>query len=166
MALSVGTKAPDFALPSKNKDGIQVVQLSSYLGKKNVLILFFPAAFTPVCTAEMCSISEDYSKSKYEALHTVVLGISGDSPFALEAWAQKEKIAISLLSDYDHAVAKAYDVAYSYFPPGTNLLPASVSKRSAFVIDKQGVIQYAESSDNPKQLPDFAAIEEKLEQIA
>jgi peroxiredoxin len=164
MPLSVGTKAPDFALPSKNKDGIEVVQLSSYQGKKNVLILFFPAAFTSVCTSEMCSISEDYSK--YDALGAAVLGISGDSPFALEAWAQRERITTPLLSDYDHAVARAYDVAYAHFPPGTNLLPASVSKRSAFIVDKQGVVQYAESSDNPKQLPDFAAIEARLKQIA
>jgi glutaredoxin-dependent peroxiredoxin len=164
MALSVGTKAPDFSLPSKNKDGIQVVQLSSYQGKKNALILFFPGAFTTVCTSEMCSVSEE--DARYEALGAVVLGISGDSPFALEAWAQKEGITILLLSDFDHAVTKAYDVVYDNFPPGTNLLPASVSKRSAFIVDKRGMIQYAESSDNPKQLPDFAAIAAKLKQIA
>ena len=164
MALSVGTKAPDFSLPSKNKDGIQVVQLSSYQGKKNALILFFPGAFTTVCTSEMCSVSEE--DARYAALGAVVLGISGDSQFALEAWAQKEGITIPLLSDFDHAVTKAYDVVYDHFPPGTNLLPASVSKRSAFIVDKRGVIQYAESSDNPKQLPDFAAIAAKLKQIA
>jgi glutaredoxin-dependent peroxiredoxin len=164
MALSVGTKAPDFSLPSKNKDGIQVVQLSSYQGKKNALILFFPGAFTTVCTSEMCSVSEE--DARYAALGAVVLGISGDSPFALEAWAQKEGITILLLSDFDHAVTKAYDVVYDNFPPGTNLLPASVSKRSAFIVDKRGMIQYAESSDNPKQLPDFAAIAAKLKQIA
>jgi peroxiredoxin len=112
----------------------------------------------------MCSVSEE--DARYEALGAVVLGISGDSPFALEAWAQKEGITIPLLSDYDHAVTKAYDVVYDNFPPGTNLLPASVSKRSAFIVDKRGVIQYAESSDNPKQLPDFAAIAAKLKQIA
>jgi glutaredoxin-dependent peroxiredoxin len=164
MALSVGTKAPDFSLPTKNRDGIRIVQLASYHGKKNALILFFPGAFTTVCTSEMCSVSEE--DARYEALGAAVLGISGDSPFALEAWAQKEGITIPLLSDYDHAVTKAYDVAYDYFPPGTNLLPASVSKRSAFIVDKQGVIQYSESSDNPKQLPDFAAIATMLKQIA
>jgi len=164
MALSIGTKAPDFSLPTKNKDGIQVVQLSSYQGKKNALILFFPGAFTTVCTSEMCSVSEE--DARYEALGAVVLGISGDSPFALEAWAQKEGITIPLLSDVDHAVSKAYDVVYAHFPPGTNLLPASVSKRSAFIVDKQGVIQYAESSDNPKQLPDFTTIAATLKEIA
>jgi peroxiredoxin len=164
MALSVGTKAPDFSLPTKTKAGIHVVQLSSYQGKKKALILFFPGAFTTVCTSEMCSVSEE--DSKYEALGAVVLGISGDSPFALEAWAEKEGITIPLLSDYDHAVTRAFDVAYANFPPGTDLLPAGVSKRSAFIVDKLGVIQYAESSDNPKQLPDFAAIATKLKQIA
>jgi peroxiredoxin len=163
MALQVGTKAPDFALCCKSASGIQVVKLSDNFGKKNTLLLFFPMAFTSVCTTEMCSISKEFET--YDDLNTVVYGISGDSPFSLEAWAQKEGIQIPLLSDYTHAVAKDYDVAYESFPPGANLPMSGVAKRSAFVIDSHGVVQYSESSDNPKQLPNFEAIRAKLTNI-
>ena len=164
MALSVGSKAPDFALSSKNTEGIKLIKLSDNFGKTNTLLLFFPAAFTSVCTSELCSISAGFAT--YDSLNTTVYGISGDSPFAQEAWANKENIQVSLLSDYDHSVAKAYDVAYESFPPSANLPLSGVAKRSAFVIDRNGVIQYAESSDNPKELPNFAAIELKLKELA
>ena len=163
MALQVGTKAPDFTLCCKSASGIQVMKLSDNFGKKNTLLLFFPMAFTSVCTAEMCSISKQFET--YDDLNTVVWGISGDSPFSLEAWAQKEGIQTPLLSDYAHSVAKAYGVAYESFPPGANLPMSGVGKRSAFVIDSKGVIQYSESSDDPKHLPNFDAIREKLTSI-
>jgi glutaredoxin-dependent peroxiredoxin len=160
MALQVGTKAPDFTLCYKSESGLQVVKLSDNFGKKKTLLLFFPMAFTGTCTAEMCSISKEFET--YDNLNTVVYAVSGDSPFSLEAWAQKEGISVPLLSDYTHSVTKAYGVAYESFPPGANLPISDVAKRSAFVIDRNGVVQYSESSDNPKQLPNFEAIRAKL----
>ena len=164
MTLSIGTKAPDFALSCKTSDGVNLVKLSENFGRKNTLLLFFPMAFTGVCTAEMCDTSNELGA--YEDANAQVYGISGDSPFSLEAWAQKEQIKVPLLSDYDHAVTKAYDVAYDSFAPERGLPMGGVAKRSAFIIDRNGVIQYAESSDNPRQLPNFDAIKAKLDDLA
>jgi glutaredoxin-dependent peroxiredoxin len=164
MALSIGTKAPDFSLSSKTSDGMKLMKLSDNFGKKNTLLLFFPMAFTGVCTAELCETSAGLEA--YKDLNAQVYGISGDSPFSLEAWAQKEQINVPLLSDYDHLVTKAYGVAYDTFAPDRNLPMGGVPKRSAFIIDRNGVIQYAESSDNPKQLPNFDVIKAKLNELA
>jgi len=164
MPLPPGTKAPDFNLTTKTAEGPQKVKLSDNFGSKNTLLLFVPAAFTGVCTEELCDVTQGLSA--YEGLNAAVYGISGDSPFAQEAWAQKENIGIPLLSDYDHETARAYGVAYESFLPELNLGLAGVAKRSAFVIDKEGVIQYSEASDDPKQLPNFEAIKAKLQELA
>ena len=163
MPLAVGTKAPDFSLPTKTADGPRQIKLSDNFGKKNTVLLFFPMAFTGVCTTEMCGQTNELAN--YEKLNSVVYGISGDNPFAQEAWAQKEKIGLTLLSDYEHKVAKEYGVAYDSFLPQMNLGMAGVAKRSAFVIDKNGVIHYAESSDDAKQLPNFDKIKAKLAEL-
>src|SRR5215471_8850973 len=163
MPLAVGTKAPDFTLSTKTADGPKQIRISENFGKGNTLLLFFPMAFTGVCTTEMCEISNGINA--YTDLNAVVYGISGDNPFAQEAWAQKEKITVPLLSDYEHRVAREYGVAYDAFLPQVNLGMAGVAKRSAFVIDKNGVIQYAESSDDPKQLPNFEKIKAKLAEL-
>lgn len=162
MALAVGTKAPDFSLSTKTADGPKLIKLSDHLGS-NVVLLFVPMAFTGVCTQELCEVSAGLGA--YESLNAKVLAISGDNPFAQEAWAQKEGIKLPLLSDYEHAVTKAYDVAYDSFLPAINLPMGGVAKRSAFVVDKAGVIQYAESSADPKQLPNFEAIKAKLAEL-
>lgn len=161
--LTIGTKAPDFSLPAKQADGIKIVSLSEYSGKSNVLLLFVPMAFTGVCTQEFCTISQGLQD--YTSLDAAVLGISGDNPFAQEAWAQKEKITLTLLSDYEHDVAKAYGIAYETFLPQLNLPMGGVAKRSAFIVDKNGIIQYAESHDDPHDLPDFNAIKAKLSEL-
>ena len=161
--LTTGTKAPGFSLPSKQADGVKIVTLSEYAGKSNVLLLFVPMAFTGVCTQEFCTISQGLQD--YTSLDATVLGISGDNPFAQEAWAQKEKITLTLLSDYEHNVAKAYGIAYETFLPQLNLLMGGVAKRSAFIVDKNGIIQYAESHDDPHDLPDFNAIKAKLAEL-
>src|SRR6476659_2181432 len=106
MAISVGSKAPDFTLKSKQASGLVDVKLSDNLGKKNTVLLFFPAAFTGVCTQEMCDITAGLSQ--YSGLNADVIGISVDTPFAQEAWAQKEKIGITLASDLNKETAKAY----------------------------------------------------------
>lgn len=160
MALKVGDKAPDFELTTKAADGPKKLKLSANAGKKNTVLLFFPMAFTGVCTKEMCEVSEGLSQ--YSPLNADVWGISGDNPFAQGAWAEKEKITVPLLSDYEHKVARAYDIAYDSFLPQKNLGMSGVAKRSAFVVDKQGVIRYAESSDDPGQLPNFEKLKAAL----
>lgn len=164
MALSIGEKAPDFTLTTLGSEGPELVTLSEEVGEKSVLLLFVPMAFTGVCTDEFCSLTNELSE--YEGLNAKVFGISGDSPFSQAQWAEKEGIKLSLLSDYEHDVAKAYGVAYESFLPEKNLTMGGVAKRSAFIVDKAGVIQYAESSDDPKQLPDFAAIKAKLGELS
>ena len=160
--LNVGTTAPDFALSSKNADGLNLVKLSGHAGT-NVLLLFFPMAYTGVCTEELCGVSTGIAE--YTDLNATVIGISGDNPFAQEAWAQKEGITVTLASDYDHKIAQAYGIAYDQFAPQFNLPMGGVPKRSAFIVDKNGVIQYAESKDDPRELPDFAAIKAKLAEL-
>ncbi len=160
MALNVGDKAPDFELSSKTAEGPKKIKLSNNFGKKNTVVLFFPMAFTGVCTKEMCEVSQ--GMNAYTGLNAEVLGVSGDNPFAQAAWAEKEKITVPLLADYEHKVAQTYGIAYDSFLPQKNLGMAGVAKRSAFVIDKQGVIRYAESSDDPAQLPNFEKIKQTL----
>jgi glutaredoxin-dependent peroxiredoxin len=155
MAISIGSKAPDFSLKSKQASGLVDVKLSDNFSKKNTVLLFFPLAFTGVCTQEMCDITSGLNA--FSSLNAEVIGISVDSPFAQEAWAKKENIGITLASDLNKETAKAY---------GT-LLPdlmglGSVSARAAFVIDKNGVIQYSEQTPTPKELPNFNAIKETL----
>ncbi|HVU37952.1 MAG TPA: redoxin domain-containing protein [Opitutales bacterium] len=155
MALQSGTKAPAFSLKTKTADGLKDVALADTLGKKQTVLLFFPLAYTSVCTAEMCSVSQELGS--YNGLDAAVYGISVDSPFAQEAWAKANGIAFPLLSDFNKDVSKAYDVLYA------DLLGfKGVSKRSAFVIGKDGVIKYSSASDDPKVLPDFAAIQAAL----
>jgi len=160
MSIKAGDKAPDFTLVTKTAEGPQLVKLSDLIGKSNIVLLFVPMAFTGVCTTEFCDVSAGISE--YEALDAKVIGISGDNPFAQAAWAEKEGITIPLLSDYEHAVAKAYGVAYEQFLPEANLIMGGVAKRSAFVIDKAGVVQYAEVQEHPKDLPDFTAVKAAL----
>jgi len=163
MALNVGDQAPDFELASKQADGIKKLKLSGNCGKKNTLLLFVPMAFTGGCTKELCAVSQGLEQ--YTALNAEVWGISGDNPFAQEQWALKEKITLPLLSDYEHRVAQAYGCAYDSFLPQKNLGMAGVPKRSAFVVDQQGIIRYAEVNDDPGQFPNFEAIKQTLAQL-
>jgi glutaredoxin-dependent peroxiredoxin len=155
MAIEVGKKAPVFTLKCKTEKGLEEVTLSSNFGKNNTVLLFFPFAFTGVCTEEMCSIRD--SLASFQALNAVVYGISVDSPFSQEIFAKQEGINFPLLSDFNKEVSKAYDVLYEDF-----IGYKGVSKRSAFAIDKTGNIIFASSSDDPKQLPDFDAIKAAL----
>ena len=163
MALSVGSKAPDFTLPTKTADGPKQITLSDHFGKGNTVLLFFPMAFTGTCTTEMCGVSEDLTG--YERLNATVFGISGDNPFAQEAWAQKESISVPLLSDYEHHVAREYDVAYDSFLPQLGLTMGGVAKRAAFIIDRDGVIQYVESLEDARELPDFEKVKARLREL-
>ena len=158
MAIPVGSKAPDFTLKSKNASGLTDVKLSSNFGQKNTLLLFYPLAFTSVCTQEMCDITSGLNA--YKDLNAEVIGVSVDSPFAQEAWAQKEKIGITLASDLNKETAKAYG---TLLPDLVGL--GSVSARAAFVIDKNGVVQYSEVTPTVKDLPNFNAVKEALAKL-
>ncbi|MCX6875902.1 MAG: redoxin domain-containing protein [Verrucomicrobia bacterium] len=160
MSIKAGDTAPDFTLVTQTAEGPQLFKLSEQIGSAKLVLLFVPMAFTGVCTKEFCDISSGIKD--YEALDAKVFGISGDNPFAQAAWAAKEGISIPLLSDYEHTVAMAYGVAYDQFLPEANLIMGGVAKRSAFVIDKQGIVRYAEVQDHPKDLPDFEAVKATL----
>lgn len=158
MAISVGTKAPDFTLKSKTATGLVDVKLSENFGSKNTVLLFFPLAFTSVCTQEMCDITAGLNA--YSGMNADVIAISVDSPFAQEAWATKEKIGIKIASDLNKETTKAYGVL---FPMLAGV--GDTSARAAFVIDKAGVIQYSEQTPTPKDLPNFNAIKDTLAKL-
>ena len=159
MGINVGDQAPDFTLKSKSGDDMNDISLSDYRDSKNVVILFFPLAYTGVCTDEMCSVSGGLAD--YDALDAQVLGISVDSPFAQEAWANENDITIPLLSDFNKEVSAAYGSQFE------DLLGfKGVAKRSAFVVDKSGVVRFASVSDDPTELPDFDAIKACLQALS
>lgn len=158
MPIAVGSKAPDFNLKSKTASGLVDVKLSNNFGKKNTVLLFFPLAFTGVCTTEMCDITAGLSA--YSGMNAEVIACSVDSPFAQEAWANQHKIGITLVSDLNKKTAADYGV----------LLPdliglGAVSARAAFVIDKAGTVQYSEQTATPKDLPNFAAVKACLAKV-
>jgi peroxiredoxin len=155
MALSTGTKAPDFTLKTKNADGLQDITLSDNFGKKKTVLLFFPLAFTSVCMDEMCTVNSGLNS--FTDLNAAVYGISVDSPFTQEKMASVDNLQFPLLSDFNKEVATAYDVLYPEL-----LGFKGVAKRSAFVIDTDGTIIFSSSSDDPKVLPDFDAIKKAL----
>jgi len=155
MAIPVGSKAPDFSLKSKQASGLVDLKLSSNLGRRNTVLLFFPLAFTSVCTKEMCDLTAGLNA--FAGLNAEVIGVSVDSPFAQEAWAQKERIGVPLASDLNKQTARDYGVLL-----GDLIGLGSVSARAAFVIDKQGVVQYSEQTPTPKELPDFEAVKATL----
>ncbi len=163
MTLKPGDSAPSFTLPTKTADGPKLITPLPSVNGKKIVLLFFPMAFTGVCTTEFCDVTQGLAA--YQALDADVYGISGDNPFAQEAWAQKEKIGVTLLSDYEHQVAQDYGVAYTSFLPDIGLPMGGVPKRSAFVIDGSGVIRYAEIKEDARELPDFQAIQACLKNI-
>ena len=157
MAIAVGSKAPDFTLKSKSPVDADV-KLSNNFGKKNTVLLFFPLAFTGVCTAELCDVTSGFGT--YASLGADVIAVSVDSPFAQQAWAQKEKIGITLASDLNKEVTKAYDVL---FPMLAGV--GDTAARAAFVIDKNGIVQYSERTPTPKDLPNFEAVKATLAKL-
>ena len=156
MSLEIGQKAPDFKLYSSDK---QEVALSDFSGK-NVIILFFPMAFTGTCTAELCSMRDDIAS--YNNLDAQVLGISVDSLFTLDKFKSDQNLNFPLLSDFNKEVSTTYGSLYDTFVFGMK----GVSKRSAFVVDKNGVIQYAEVLEKASDIPNFIAIKEVLSKLS
>jgi peroxiredoxin len=155
MALNKGEQAPNFTLfSSENKQ----VSLNSFRGK-NVVIHFFPMAFTGVCTTQLCTLRDDIES--YTSLGAEILGISVDSPFTLAKFKEDQNYNFNLLSDFNKETSKAYNALYEEFVMGMK----GVSKRAAYVIDKEGVIQYLEVLESAGDLPDFNKIKEALNNL-
>lgn len=153
MSLNVGDKAPDFKLFSSDK---AEVSLENYKGK-NLIIQFFPAAFTGVCTTQMCEMRD--SLKKYEKLNAEVVGVSIDTPFSLAKFKEQEGLNFPLLSDFNKKMIQDYGVYRENFVLGMT----GVSNRAAFLVDGEGTIRYAEVLDSPGNLPNFSAMNEALE---
>lgn len=155
MPIAVGSKAPDFTLKTKTPDGLKDVKLSEHLAQRSVVLLFFPLAFTGVCTAEMCDITSGLGD--YEKLGAAVIAVSVDNPFAQEAWAKANGIKVTLVSDLNKEVTQAYGVLFK----GIAGIGDSAA-RAALVIGRDGVVKYAEQTPTPKDLPNFAAVKAAL----
>ncbi len=156
MPIPVGSKAPDFTLKSKTATGLVDVKLSDNFGNANTVLLFFPLAYTSVCTAELCDVTNGLSSF----LGAEFIAISVDSPFAQEAWAKTNNIQVKLASDLNKVVIKQYDVV---FPMLAGV--GDTAARAAFVIDKSGVVQYSEQTPTPKDLPNFEAVKAVLAKL-
>lgn len=155
MALQVGQQAPDFTLRDSDK---QEVKLSDFKGK-NVVLLFFPLAFTSVCTAELCSLRDNMIS--YNNANAQVLAVSVDSLFTLDKFKKEQGFNFPLLSDFNKEVSAAYGSLYQDFV----LDMKGVSKRAAFVIDKEGKVQHAEVLEDASKIPDFEAVQNVLKNL-
>jgi peroxiredoxin len=152
MALQKGDKAPSFKLFNTEK---KEVSLEDYKGK-NLIVHFFPAAFTGVCTTQLCTTRDAISTYKNDTCD--VVAISVDMPFSLGKFKELNNLPFELLSDFNKETSQAYGAFYDTWVMNMK----GVSKRSAFVIDATGTIQYAEVLEVAGDLPNFAAINETL----
>lgn len=150
--LTPGQPAPPFSLYSTEK---QLVSLGDFVGK-NLILLFFPMAFTSTCTAELCQMRDDIAT--YAGMNAEVVGISVDSPYTLAKFRDEQRLPFDLLSDFNKETSRAYDTIYETYA----LDLKGVSKRSAFVIDGKGIVRYAEVLDNAKDVPSFTNIQTTL----
>lgn len=155
MSLQIGQQAPDFSLYTSEKINVTLSEQRS----SNVLLLFFPLAFSSVCTAELCSTRDNITF--YNNTKAKVFGISVDSVYTLAKFKEEQHLNFSLLSDFNKAVSKTYNALHDSFSYGMH----GVSKRAAFVLDREGIIRYAEVLENPGNQPDFQKIQETLVQL-
>ncbi len=155
MPVQINQIAPDFTLVNTDKQNVTLSELKG----KNVVILFFPFAFTSVCTAELCDVRDNYHA--YQNLNAEILAISVDSVFTLDKWRNEMNYPFPMLSDFNKEVSTAYDCIYEQFAFGTK----GVSKRGAFVIDKYGLVRYAEVLENAGEMPNLEAIRTCLSEI-
>jgi peroxiredoxin len=152
MPIDVGAKAPDFTLPNQDREP---VTLSEQLKNGPVVLAFFPAAFSSVCTTEMCTFRD--SAAELNKVHAKVLGVSVDTFFALKAWADAQKLDFPLLSDFNKTVVRQYDVVN---PDMIGL--KDIAKRAVFVIDRGGVVRYREVLDDARNEPDYGKVKQTL----
>lgn len=156
MAVQLGSKAPDFIL--QNTEG-EKVSLSTFKNNKNVVLLFFPLAFSSTCTEELCTTRDNMKL--YNSMDAKVIGISVDSFFTLNEFKKRENLNFTLLSDFNKEVSEQYDALYDdYFGM------KGVSKRAVFVIDKEGVIKHREVLEDSGKLPDFKAVQNTLADLS
>ena len=155
MALRIGDKAPDFSLYASDK---VLTHLTDFKGR-NVVLLFFPLAFTSTCTKELCATRDDISV--YNALDAEVLAISVDSPQTLARYKLEYELNFKLLSDFNKVAIRSYDTMYEEFSLGMR----GVAKRSAFVIDGEGLIRYAEVLENAGSMPDLTAVQNAIRNL-
>lgn len=155
MKLSIGDRAPDFVMYDTDKNPVRLKELHG----KNVLLLFFPFAFTSTCTKELCATRDDLAF--YNNLNAEVFGISVDAPYALKAYKEQQELNFKLLSDFNKIVSETYGCLQDRW--GMELM--GVSKRSAFLIDKDGIIQYIEILENSSEIPNFIHIKSTLEHL-
>ncbi|MHB9041229.1 MAG: redoxin domain-containing protein [Melioribacteraceae bacterium] len=160
MSLKLGDVAPNFTLKNTNNES---VTLSDFKGKSNVVLLFFPAVGSGVCEKELCSTRD--SMKDYEGLNAQVFAVSVDSPFSQKLWVDKYKFNFPLLSDFNKEVAPAYGAFYDLWLPGKWDLKG-VAKRAAFVIDKNGILQYIEVLENAGEEPNYSAVQETLKKLS
>lgn len=156
MQIKIGHTAPDFSLYSSER---KKISLSDFKGK-NVLILFFPQAFTGVCTAELCNVRDDINR--YKNAQAEVIAISVDSTATLNKFKELEGYNFIMLSDFNKDVSRLYDSIYETWFSEMK----GVSKRSAFLVDKEGIIQYAEVLENADEVPNFEAINQILSSLS
>lgn len=156
MSLKTGDAAPDFKLFNTQK---KEVRLNDFKGK-NLVLLFYPFAFSGTCTKELCNMRDNFSA--YNNLNAEILGISTDSIFTLIKYKEDQKLNFELLSDFNKEVSKEYGSLYDNFIFETK----GVSKRSAFVIDKEGIIKYSEILENASEQPNYEAIQDCLKKIS
>ena len=152
MSIAVGAKAPDFELPNEDREP---VKLSEQLKSGPVVLAFFPAAFSSVCTTEMCTFRD--AASELNKVGAKVLGVSVDTFFALKAWKDAEKLNFPLLSDFNKTVIRQYDVVN---PDMIGL--KDISKRAVFVIDKGGVVRHSEVLEDARNEPDYGKVKQAL----
>ncbi len=159
MAIELGQKAPDFTLPCCDGTKAESLTLSKELGKENIVLAFFPLAFSPVCTDELCQFRDGLSQ--FNKLNAKVFGISVDSPFANNAFIKAHNLSFKLLSDFNKDVSRLYGVLHEDLR-GLK----GVSKRSIFVIDKKGIVRYKWVSEDPTKMPDQDEIMRALERLS
>jgi peroxiredoxin len=153
--LNIGDKAPDFELPVTLEE---MWKLSDHIGEQNIVLRVVPCACSPPCHDELCSVRDGFSE--WQALDAEIVGISVDHPFVLEKWKEQLGLQYTLVSDFNKTVAPAYGAFHETLGPLNG-----VAKRSAFIIDREGKIAYASISDDPLVMPDFTAIQAKLEEL-
>jgi peroxiredoxin len=154
--VDVGKEAPDVELVDTEKN---LVKISDYRGKPTVL-LFYPGAFTGVCTKEMCTFRDGLAK--YNQLGVNVVGISVDGPFANKAFKDANSLNFTILSDYAHRAVKEYGVELNNFA-GINGYTAS--KRAVFILDKEGKVRFKWIGDNPGIEPDYKTVAAEAEKV-
>jgi len=159
MAISVGDKAPDFTLPASDGEKVEKVTLSESLGSENVILAFFPFAFSSVCGEELCEFRDQLSQ--FNDMNAKVYGVSIDTPFSQTEFSKQQGLNFELLSDFNKDVSSQYGVLYEQLGNFKG-----VSKRSVFVIDQQGTVKYSWVTEEPTNKPDLGEITQALQGLS